>query len=165
MPVRGGRGAADWGAATALATECGECACNLGGGRTVERVRRRSARELPVGILAMPTEEAATADTINVGSQRQLFLDDSFVAQRDNVASTSHEAKKSGRPVIRPDQPWERGDFPDPGTPIEQTLRAMDDLVRQGKVRYPGCSNFEPRRLEEALSVSLRERLSPFACN
>lgn len=31
---------------------------------------------------------------------------------------------------------------PDPQTPIEETLRALDDLVRQGKVRYLGCSNF-----------------------
>ncbi len=30
---------------------------------------------------------------------------------------------------------------PDPATPIEETLRALDDLVRQGKVRYIGCSN------------------------
>jgi len=31
---------------------------------------------------------------------------------------------------------------PDPATPIEETLRALDDLVRQGKVRYIGASNF-----------------------
>ncbi len=31
--------------------------------------------------------------------------------------------------------------FPDPLTPMEETLRALDDLVRQGKVRYVGCSN------------------------
>jgi aryl-alcohol dehydrogenase-like predicted oxidoreductase len=31
---------------------------------------------------------------------------------------------------------------PDPATPLEETLRAMDDLVRQGKVRYIGCSNY-----------------------
>lgn len=31
---------------------------------------------------------------------------------------------------------------PDPHTPIEETLRAMDDLVRSGKIRYIGCSNF-----------------------
>ncbi len=31
---------------------------------------------------------------------------------------------------------------PDPHTPIEETLRAMDDLVAAGKVRYVGCSNF-----------------------
>ena len=32
--------------------------------------------------------------------------------------------------------------FPDPHTPIEETLSALDDLVREGKVRYVGCSNF-----------------------
>jgi aryl-alcohol dehydrogenase-like predicted oxidoreductase len=31
---------------------------------------------------------------------------------------------------------------PDPDTPIDETLRALDDVVRQGKVRYLGCSNF-----------------------
>ena len=31
---------------------------------------------------------------------------------------------------------------PDPRTPIEETLRALDDLIHQGKVRYVGCSNF-----------------------
>src|SRR5690606_29791248 len=31
---------------------------------------------------------------------------------------------------------------PDPTTPLEETLRAMDDLVRAGKVRYLACSNY-----------------------
>jgi len=31
---------------------------------------------------------------------------------------------------------------PDPHTPIEESLAAADDLVRQGKIRYLGCSNF-----------------------
>src|SRR5688572_11646946 len=31
---------------------------------------------------------------------------------------------------------------PDPDTPLEETLRALDDLVRCGKVRYLGCSNY-----------------------
>jgi aryl-alcohol dehydrogenase-like predicted oxidoreductase len=39
---------------------------------------------------------------------------------------------------------------PDPLTPIEETLRALDDLVRQGKVRYIGCSNFAAWQLVEA---------------
>jgi aryl-alcohol dehydrogenase-like predicted oxidoreductase len=38
----------------------------------------------------------------------------------------------------------------DPLTPIEETLRAFDDLVRQGKVRYIGCSNFPAWRVTEA---------------
>ena len=39
---------------------------------------------------------------------------------------------------------------PDPATPIEETLRALDDLVRDGKVRYLGCSNFAGWQLAEA---------------
>ena len=42
----------------------------------------------------------------------------------------------------------------DPITPLEETLRALDDLVRQGKVRYVGCSNFAGWQLMKALSVS-----------
>ncbi|MEC8794555.1 MAG: aldo/keto reductase [Pseudomonadota bacterium] len=39
---------------------------------------------------------------------------------------------------------------PDPATPIGETLRALDDLVRDGKVRYVGCSNFAGWQLAEA---------------
>jgi aryl-alcohol dehydrogenase-like predicted oxidoreductase len=44
--------------------------------------------------------------------------------------------------------------FFDAATPIEETIRAMDDLVRAGKVRYVGCSNYTAWRLVEALWVS-----------
>ena len=40
--------------------------------------------------------------------------------------------------------------FPDPLTPIEETLRALDDLISSGKVRYIGCSNLRPWELVEA---------------
>lgn len=40
--------------------------------------------------------------------------------------------------------------YPDPGTPIEETLRALEDLIRDGKVRYVGCSNFAPWQVVEA---------------
>ena len=42
----------------------------------------------------------------------------------------------------------------DPDTPIDETLRALDDLVHQGKVRYVGCSNYPAWRLMEALWTS-----------
>ena len=42
----------------------------------------------------------------------------------------------------------------DTQTPLEETLRALDDLVRQGKVRYTACSNFEAWRLMEAVWLS-----------
>ncbi|MEX2225423.1 MAG: aldo/keto reductase [Dehalococcoidia bacterium] len=44
----------------------------------------------------------------------------------------------------------------DPRTPIEETMRALDDLVRWGKVRYVGCSNFPAWRLGQALAASDR---------
>jgi len=50
----------------------------------------------------------------------------------------------------------------DPDTPIEETLRALDDLVRQGKVRYIGCSNFPAWRLCDALWTSRQLGLNEF---
>jgi len=52
---------------------------------------------------------------------------------------------------------------PDPTTPIEETLRALDDLVRAGKVRYIGCSNFAAWQLNEALWTSQANGLETFA--
>ena len=50
----------------------------------------------------------------------------------------------------------------DPNTPIEETLRALDDLVRQGKVRYIGCSNFKAWQVCEAIWTSRSLGISPF---
>jgi aryl-alcohol dehydrogenase-like predicted oxidoreductase len=44
--------------------------------------------------------------------------------------------------------------FPDVDTPAEETLRALEDLVQQGKVRYLGCSNMSGAQLQEALDAS-----------
>ena len=42
----------------------------------------------------------------------------------------------------------------DPNTPIEETLRTLDNMVRQGKIRYIGCSNFAAWQLTKALWAS-----------
>ena len=47
-------------------------------------------------------------------------------------------------------------------TPIEETLRALDDLVRQGKVRYLGCSNWSARHLMKALYLARAHGWSGF---
>jgi len=44
----------------------------------------------------------------------------------------------------------------DATTPLEETLRALDDLIRAGKIRYIGCSNFSGWHLMKALSLSER---------
>ncbi len=51
---------------------------------------------------------------------------------------------------------------PDENTPIEETLRALDDLVRQGKVRHLGCSNYSGVLLEEAVLASRRAGVSEY---
>lgn len=53
---------------------------------------------------------------------------------------------------------------PDPLTPVEETLRALDDMVKSGKVRYIGCSNYRAWRLCESLWTSDRLNLHRFSC-
>lgn len=54
--------------------------------------------------------------------------------------------------------------MPDYDTPLEETLRAMDDLVRQGKVRYLGCSNYRAFQLGKALWISEKYNLARWDC-
>jgi aryl-alcohol dehydrogenase-like predicted oxidoreductase len=49
-------------------------------------------------------------------------------------------------------------------TPLEETLEALDSLVRAGKVRYVGCSNYTGWQLMKALGVSERLGLQRFVC-
>jgi aryl-alcohol dehydrogenase-like predicted oxidoreductase len=51
---------------------------------------------------------------------------------------------------------------PDSKIPIEETLRALDDLVKAGKVRFIGCSNLSAGQLEEAQAVVARHGLVSF---
>src|SRR5208337_1829935 len=50
----------------------------------------------------------------------------------------------------------------DPITPLEETLRALDSLVTQGKVRYIGCSNWQAWRIAKALGISEFKNLARF---
>jgi len=52
----------------------------------------------------------------------------------------------------------------DPDIPIEETLRALDDLVHQGKILCPGVSNWAAWQIATALGISVREGLARFAC-
>lgn len=53
---------------------------------------------------------------------------------------------------------------PDYDVPIEETLRALDDMVRSGRVRYIACSNFRAWKLCEALWTSDKLNLNSFVC-
>ncbi len=52
--------------------------------------------------------------------------------------------------------------YPDPTTPIAETLGALTDLVRAGKVRYVGCSNFAGWQLADAAWIASSRGLEPF---
>ncbi|MGH9875383.1 MAG: aldo/keto reductase [Pyrinomonadaceae bacterium] len=89
-----------------------------------------------------PMTEAATAgtgDVNNVGLSRQHIF-----------AGVEHSLRRLQTDYIDLYQVhgW------DILTPIEETLGALDDLVRQGKVRYIGCSNWSARHLMKALYLS-----------
>jgi aryl-alcohol dehydrogenase-like predicted oxidoreductase len=51
---------------------------------------------------------------------------------------------------------------PDPQTPIEETLRALDDLVRHGKVRFIGCSNLSAQQVIAAQDAARQHELAAF---
>jgi aryl-alcohol dehydrogenase-like predicted oxidoreductase len=49
-------------------------------------------------------------------------------------------------------------------TDLEESLRALDDLVRQGKILYPAVSNFAAWQVEKALGIAARESLARLVC-
>jgi aryl-alcohol dehydrogenase-like predicted oxidoreductase len=51
----------------------------------------------------------------------------------------------------------------DPATPLEETLEALNDLVRQGLVRYIGVSNWAAWQIAKAMGISNQHRLAKFA--
>jgi len=51
----------------------------------------------------------------------------------------------------------------DPATPLKETMATLSDLVRSGKVRYIGCSNFPAWQLEKALRISEVQGVEAFA--
>lgn len=53
----------------------------------------------------------------------------------------------------------------DMSTPVEETLRALDDLVRSGKVRYVACSNFSAWQLMKSLAISRAEHLERYVAH
>jgi aryl-alcohol dehydrogenase-like predicted oxidoreductase len=52
----------------------------------------------------------------------------------------------------------------DPQTPMEETMQAFSDLIRQGKVRAIGASNFTRQRLQQSLEVSRARKLPRYEC-
>ena len=125
-----------------------------------------------------------TANIYNAG-ESEVILGKAIAGKRDNLVIATKGRQKMG------DGPNEQGGSrlhlmqeldnslkrmnleyvdvyythtPDYQVPIEETLRAMDDMVKSGKVRYIACSNFRAWRLCEALWKSDKLNLNKFVC-
>src|SRR5215212_2652723 len=85
---------------------------------------------------------------------------DEGLSRRHILKAVEHSLRRLRTEYIDLYQPHS----PDPDTPPEETLRALDDLVRQGKVRYVGCSNYPAWQVALALGVSARHGLARFDC-
>jgi aryl-alcohol dehydrogenase-like predicted oxidoreductase len=50
----------------------------------------------------------------------------------------------------------------DPGTPLEETLGAFNELIAAGKIRHAGASNYSPQRLEQAMQIGARADMAEY---
>jgi aryl-alcohol dehydrogenase-like predicted oxidoreductase len=134
------------------------------------RIDEAQTRDVVAACLDLGIDFFDTADIYGAG-QSELFLGRALGGHRHDVVV----ATKFGMPPGEDD--WRQGgsrryvmqaveaslkrlgtDYidlyqihrPDPDTPVDETLRALDDLVRQGKVRYAGCSNFAGWQIADA---------------
>ena len=55
--------------------------------------------------------------------------------------------------------------FPDAETPIEETLRTLEDLIQSGKVRYIGASNFNADQMSDSVNVSIENSFQSICFN
>ncbi|HKO43913.1 MAG TPA: aldo/keto reductase [Pyrinomonadaceae bacterium] len=111
-------------------------------GESIKRLGINRAQIIVATKVRSPMSEAASAgtgDVNNVGLTRQHIL-----------AAVDDSLRRLGTDYIDLYQVhgWDKL------TPIEETMRALDDLVRWGKVRYVGCSNWAARHLMKAMMMS-----------
>jgi len=124
-----------------------DTAASYGGGRSERWVGEwRAARQVPV-VLSTKVFWSVTGDPADRGLSYERIL-------REIDGSLSRLGADTVEMYLTHE--------PDPETPIEQTLRALDELVRSGRVRAVGASNLDARQLEEALETSDRLGLTRF---
>jgi len=124
-----------------------DTAASYGGGRSERWVGEwRADRQIPV-VLSTKVYWSVTGDPSDRGLSYQRIL-------REIDGSLSRLGVDAVDMYLTHE--------PDPDTPIEQTLRALDELVRSGKVGAVGASNLDAGQLEEALETSERLGLTRF---
>jgi aryl-alcohol dehydrogenase-like predicted oxidoreductase len=153
--------------------------CNNFGGRIdLEATRRVVHRALDLGITLFDTadvygERGGSETCLGqvLGDQRKdIVLATKFALPMDDAEVLKGASRRYIMRAVEDSLRRLKTDWidlyqqhrPDPLTPIEETLRALDDLVRQGKVRYIGCSNLPAWQVVEAQWTARHEGLNPF---
>ena len=82
------------------------------------------------------------------------------LSRKHIIAAVEESLRRLGSPYIDLYQVhmW------DPGTPLEETLDALNQLIHHGKVRYLGASNYAGYQLQKAVDLSRQHGWEPFAC-
>jgi len=156
--------------------------CNNFGGRLdVEATRKVVHKALDVGITLFDTADVyggygygnygGSEDYLGqiLGARRKDIVLASKFGMAMNAAGTMKGASRSYiMSAVEASLKRLRTDWidlyqihrPDPRTPIEETLRALDDLVKAGKVRQIGCSGFSIAQIDEAQAVAQKAKLT-----
>jgi len=115
---------------------------------TAERYSYGRAEQFFGKALGARRKEAIIIDKINPA--RKPGPNDGGLSRQHIIEGCNASLKRLGTDYI---DIYEMHEF-DTCTPLESSLRAMDDLVSQGKVRYFGCSNFTAWQLMKGMSIS-----------
>jgi aryl-alcohol dehydrogenase-like predicted oxidoreductase len=154
--------------------------CNNFGGRIdLEATRRVVHKALDLGITLFDTAdvygERGGSETLLgqiLGERRKdIVLATKFGMEMDDTGKKRGGSRRYVMQAVEDSLRRLKTDWidlyqlhrPDPLTPIEETLRALDDLIRQGKVRYAGCSNLAAWQVVEAQWTARTEHLVAFA--
>ena len=155
--------------------------CNNFGGRIdLEASRRVVHRALDLGITLLDTADtygnrggSETALGQILGARRkEIILASKFGMQMDDAGTMKGASRRYIVSAFEASLRRLKTDWidlyqvhrPDPQTPIEETLRALDDLVRSGKVRHIGCSNYAAWQMVEAAWTARTAQTAAFVC-
>jgi len=154
--------------------------CNNFGGRIdLEATRQVIHKALDLGITLFDTadiygnrggSETEMGQVLHADQRRQIVLATKFGMPMDDEGVKTGGSRRYIMQAVEDSLRRLRTDWidlyqihaSDPRTPIEETLRALDDLIRQGKVRYIGCSNFPAWEVVEAQWTSRVNGLNAF---
>lgn len=155
--------------------------CNNFGGRIDTRETARVIdRAIDLGVTLFDTadiysnkggSETAMGEALAGGKRHKIVLATKFGMQMDDAGKLIGGSRRYIMSAIDGSLKRLKTDYfdlyqlhqPDSRTPIEETLRTLDDLVRSGKVRYIGCSNLPAWQMVQAQETARRLNLNAFA--